>query len=155
MTMRLRGDPATGRTCRPPWRATRRRLDVALVAPILLLAGCSGDADPDSSIVVSMSEYTFATDVPPVFREGETVHFVADNIGRLIHEIQVLDSDAILLGRTGRVMPGERDEVTVRFDRAGIYQLICDVDDHLSRGQRSLFQVLTPDGESILDSTDS
>jgi hypothetical protein len=32
-------------------------------------------------------------------------------------------------------------EVEVRFDRPGVYQLICDIDDHLARGQRSSFTV--------------
>ena len=103
-------------------------------------------------MVVSMTEFDFVSDAVPVVRAGDSVRFVADNDGLLVHEIQVLDSDARLLGRTERVMPGDRDEVTVRFERAGIYQLICDVDDHLTLGQRALFEVLTADGDSILDS---
>jgi uncharacterized cupredoxin-like copper-binding protein len=38
-------------------------------------------------------------------------------------------------------MPGSADTVTVTFDEAGSYQIICDVDDHLSRGQRAVFEV--------------
>jgi plastocyanin len=31
--------------------------------------------------------------------------------------------------------------VTVTFEEAGIYQVICDIDDHLSRGQQARFEV--------------
>lgn len=135
-------------------RSGRPLLLAVLVTALLLTTGCSGDdtatGSIDQSIVVTMSEYAFTSDVVPVIRAGETVRFVADNGGRLIHEIQVLDSGSRVLGRTDRVMPGERDEIIVRFEEPGVYQMICDIDDHLSRGQRALFEVLTVEGDSTL-----
>lgn len=158
----LAGEPSARTPCRVGLSRTNsvrrgwiaRAITTAAVASAVGLVGCSGGDDPagsvDQTIVVTMSEYAFTSDVVPVIRAGETVRFVADNAGRLIHEIQVLDADASVLDRTDRVMPGERSEITVRFERPGVHQLICDIDDHLSRGQRALFEVLDADGTSTL-----
>lgn len=117
-----------------------------------MLAGCGGDdgggdgGDDDAAIAsrtvgIDATEYRFDTAAPPAIVVGETIRFEVSNVGRLVHEMQVLDGLGRILDRTGRIMPGSVDTVTVTFDEAGNYQIICDVDDHLSRGQRAVFEV--------------
>jgi plastocyanin len=114
-----------------------------------------GDATPDSEYPVAMTEYDFVSPVAPDFRAGDTVRFVIENVGVVPHEMQVLDAEASLLGRTGDVAAGDATELVVTFDDAGIYQLICDIDDHLSRGQRVLFEVTERDGTSVVGTPSS
>lgn len=104
-------------------------------------SGSSAVAVPDVDYPIAMTEYDFVSPVTPAFRTGDTVRFMAQNVGVVPHEIQVLDADATLLGETGDVAAGASTELVVTFGEPGIYQLICDVDDHLSRGQRVAFEV--------------
>lgn len=117
---------------------------VALVVAVTLLAGCGDDAatpEPTQTIQVSAGEYFFTSDVVPVITAGETVRFVVTNDGRLIHEMQVLDATGRVLGRTAELAPGESETLDVTFDEATPHQVICDVDDHLTQGQRAVFLV--------------
>ncbi|MCU0260309.1 MAG: cupredoxin domain-containing protein [Ilumatobacteraceae bacterium] len=125
-----------------------RPLTSALLLATLALAACGGDdgAGDGSTLAsrtvrIDATEYRFDTAAPPAIVVGETIEFDVRNVGRLVHEMQVLDEVGRLLDRTGRIMPGSADTVTVTFDEAGSYQIICDVDDHLSRGQRAVFEV--------------
>lgn len=135
-----------------PTRVGRTRRVWLALGLTLGLGACADDGvgAVDQTIRVAMNEYDFVSDVVPVIRAGETVQFDADNVGRLVHEIQVLDIEARMLGETGHIAPGEQGSVVVRFDEPGVYQMICDVDDHLSLGQRALFEVLTADGDSVV-----
>lgn len=136
---------------RPVLRITLTWLPLMLIA----LVACAGDDDgarePDVEITVQMAEYDFVSDVVPEFRAGQTVRFVVENVGVIPHEVQVLDTEATVLAQTGSVAAGDRTELVVTFDDAGVYQMICDIDDHLSRGQRALFEVRRADGTSVLD----
>jgi plastocyanin len=126
-----------------PRRAiTRTRLTtIALVASgTVLVGGCGDDASdavgPARSIAVNAFEYSFSTTGPADIAVGETIRFVVTNTGGLPHQMEVLDGGGTRQGRTGVIAPGDTDEVVVTFEEAGLYQAICDVDDHLSRGQR-------------------
>ena len=127
------------------------------LAPILFaallgatfVAGCgvdgtAGDADGSDgaarTIVIMASEYAFNGD-PGVIEPGDTIVFDVENVGALDHSLEVLSSTGSSLGRTARITPGDTDRVTVTFDDAGVYRLICDVDDHLSRGQTASITV--------------
>lgn len=93
------------------------------------------------TVEIIATEYAFSGDPATAIEAGETVRFVVRNDGGLIHEMQVLDTDARLIDRTPELAPGEVGEVTVTFASPGVYQVICDVDDHLSRGQQATFTV--------------
>lgn len=93
------------------------------------------------TVEIIATEYAFSGDPATAIDVGETVRFVVRNDGGLIHEMQVLDTDARLIDRTPELAPGEVGEVTVTFASPGVYQVICDVDDHLSRGQQATFTV--------------
>lgn len=139
-TRRSRFDPRRSR-----W--SLRLLVVALIAALPLVAACGGDddspatRDPDQTITVQAVEFDFVSDVVPDITEGDTVRFVVENAGAMVHEAQFLDAQGQTLDRTPRLAPGESAEVVITFADAGIYQIICDIDDHLSLGQRVLFQV--------------
>ena len=127
----------------------------ALLAPASVLlaavisAGCGNDGAADSAdgsdgalrtIAIAASEYAFNGD-PGVIGTGDTIVFDVENVGELDHSLEVLSSAGSSLGRTERITPGSTDQVTVTFDEAGVYRLICDVDDHLSRGQTASITV--------------
>jgi uncharacterized cupredoxin-like copper-binding protein len=52
--------------------------------------------------------------------------------------MQLLDANGWLIER---IAPGASGEVVVGVDEPGVYSLICDINDHLTRGQRSSFTV--------------
>lgn len=110
----------------------------------LALVACgSADAPTEvtQTITIDATEYAFVAAAPFTITAGETVRAVMNNKGNLVHEMQVLDENGRLIDRVGRIEPGASGDVVVSFDEPGIYQLICDVDDHLTRGQRARFLV--------------
>ncbi len=121
--------------------ATVRRLILTslLLSPVIVACGADSPAaetpsEPTRSIEIVAAEYTFEGE-PGVIAAGDTIEFVLDNVGQLDHSLEVLSSAGSSLGATERIPPGASGSVTVTFDDAGVYRLICDVDDHFSRGQ--------------------
>lgn len=116
-------------------------------APVFL-ASCGGDDDsgneadgaPSRTIDITTTEYALNGD-PGTITAGDTVEFAVENIGQLDHSLEVLSSAGRSLGSTERIPAGSSDSVTVTFETAGAYRLICDVDDHLSRGQSATVTV--------------
>lgn len=101
----------------------------------------AGESSSDArTIEILASEYDFNGD-PGLIEPGDTIEFDVENIGQLDHSLEVLSSSGSSLGRTERIGPGASGSVTVTFDDAGVYRLICDVDDHLSRGQTASISV--------------
>jgi plastocyanin len=100
-----------------------------------------GESSPAArTIEITASEYAFNGD-PGVIGPGDTIEFDVENAGEVDHSLEVLSSSGTSLGRTERIAPGASASVTVTFDDAGVYRLICDVDDHLSRGQTASISV--------------
>jgi plastocyanin len=125
----------------------RRRLAVSLTllaSPLLVACGSDEAADapsePARTIEIRATEYAFNGD-PGVISAGDTIEFVLDNVGQLDHSLEVLSAEGRSLGKTERIPAGARADVTVTFDDEGVYRLICDVDDHLSRGQSATITV--------------
>lgn len=108
------------------------------------LAAC-GSADEPATISQTVdftaTEYQFGADPTTEIVSGTTVRLTLTNNGTLDHELQLLDADGRLIDRIERIAPGGFGEVVVSFEEPGVYQLICDIDDHLTRGQRSSFTV--------------
>ncbi len=129
----------------PRSRRSRVAVSTLVLAP-LALGACGGDetvGGPSAAtrtIEITASEYEFNGD-PGVIETGDTIEFEVDNVGQVDHSLEVLSSSGTSLGRTERIVPGARDAVTVTFAEAGVYRLICDVDDHLSRGQTASITV--------------
>jgi plastocyanin len=120
---------------------------VISVAPAMLVS-CGDDATSEAgaggeasrTIDITATEYAFNGD-PGTIAAGDTVAFSVENVGQLDHSLEVLSSEGRSLGKTERIPAGSRDTVTVTFETAGTYRLICDVDDHLSRGQSATITV--------------
>ena len=131
-------------------RRSRRTIGalIAVASAAALSAGCGSAGESDTgpaavtkTIEIVATEYTFAGDPATVINAGDTVRIVVRNEGGLRHELQLLDPDARLIDRTERLEPGASGEITVTFESPGVYQVICDIDDHLSRGQRASFTI--------------
>ena len=118
---------------------------LVLVSSVVVACGSDDSTADESStaertIEITATEYAFNGD-PGTIGPGDTIEFAVENIGEVDHSLEVLSSSGSSLGRTDRIAPGERASVTVTFDDAGVYRLICDVDDHLSRGQTASISV--------------
>ena len=100
--------------------------------------------DDDGGAPVLLIDELDRADEAFELRAGDEVTFVVRNEGELDHRLEVLSASSSSLGRTERVAPGAQREVTVTFDEPGTYRVICDVDDHLSRGQQAGFEVGPP-----------
>ena len=116
-----------------------------LLAPAVVACGSDSPATetssgPSRTIEIIAAEYTFNGE-PGVIAAGDTIEFVVENVGQLDHSLEVLSSTGSSLGATERIPPGASGSVTVSFDDAGVYRLICDVDDHFSRGQAGTITV--------------
>jgi uncharacterized cupredoxin-like copper-binding protein len=127
-------------------RAAGRLLLTSLVASTALVAcGSDGPATegspaPSRTIEILAAEYTFSGD-PGVIVAGDTIEFVLENVGQIDHSLEVLSSAGSSLGTTPRVPAGASGAITVTFEEPGVYRLICDVDDHFSRGQAGTITV--------------
>jgi uncharacterized cupredoxin-like copper-binding protein len=97
--------------------------------------------DVSQTVEFTAAEYEFGADASTTIVAGEVVRFRLTNIGELDHEMRVLDENGRLIDQIGRLTPGASGEVLLQFESAGQYQLICDIDDHLTRGQRAIFSV--------------
>lgn len=133
----------------PRRRAVRAAIAASVLASSLALVGCGSADEPvaagtTKTVDVIATEYAFAGDPATSIVAGDTVRFRLRNEGMLTHEMQVLDGDGRLIDRTPRVEPGDDADVVVTFTEPGVYQVICDVDDHLSRGQQASFEVDSP-----------
>lgn len=137
--------------------STLRPAALRFAAPALLLLAACGSGDGDSSglspadvsqtVEFTATEYEFGADAATTITPGEVVRFRLTNIGSLDHEMQVLDATGRLIDRIDRIAPGDSGDVLLRFEEAGQYQLICDIDDHLSRDQRAVFSIAEPVSE--------
>ena len=117
----------------------RLLLTSLLLSPAMVACGADNPAaetpqEASRSVEIAAAEYTFSGE-PGVIAAGDTIEFVLDNVGQLDHSLEVLSPAGGSLGVTERIPPGASGSVTVTFDEAGVYRLICDVDDHFSRGQ--------------------
>ena len=141
------------RTTRSP--ITRSALLLASL-PLVIFSACgSDDTDDDSTDALSLddvsqtveftaTEYEFGADASTTIVAGEVVRFGLTNVGELDHEMRVLDENGRLIDQIERLAPGASGDVLLQFESAGQYQLICDIDDHLTRGQRAIFSIEEP-----------
>jgi uncharacterized cupredoxin-like copper-binding protein len=119
---------------------------LVLVVGVGMAAACGADASgeppsPPRSVEVVAVDYDFVVQRPPNIAAGEKITFVLTNEGRDVHEMQLLDDQGRQLGAVPAIAPGDRGELTYRFERPGVHQIICDIEDHLTLGQRRFFEV--------------
>ncbi len=121
-----------------------------MIAAVALVAGCGSDdaaapASEPRSVEIATVEYAFEAKESITISAGETIEFIVTNEGTIDHEMEVLTDANRRLGKTERIAPGDSATVVVTFDEAGLYRVICDIDDHRSRGQQAEFTVFEPD----------
>ena len=125
----------------------------ALLLVVATVAACGGDDNSGASggearsVEIATVEYAFVANESITIEAGETIEFIVTNEGDIDHEMEVLTDASRRLGKTERIAPGTSDSLIVTFEEAGVYTVICDIDDHRSRGQVAEFTVFEP-GES-------
>ncbi|MEL6893881.1 MAG: cupredoxin domain-containing protein [Actinomycetota bacterium] len=132
-------------------RPRRRRIvrGTALAAGFTALTAC-GSADEETldgrelQVDLVAVDYAFEANEALEIAVGDRVTFTVRNGGTLDHELEVLSSENRSLGATERIPPNAVREVTVTFEEEGTYRVICDIDDHFSRGQVAQFTVTPP-----------
>ncbi|MEM1331899.1 MAG: cupredoxin domain-containing protein [Actinomycetota bacterium] len=117
----------------------------AAIGSLSTIAAC-GEPDDTSdgrelAVELTAVEFAFRADEAIEIRAGDTVTFGVRNEGELDHQLEVLSEASRSLGMTERIAPGARRAVTVIFDEPGAYRVVCDIDDHLSRGHQAVFEV--------------
>lgn len=126
-------------------RVRPRLLSTLLIVGALGLTSC-GDPDapgsgPARDVDLEAIEYAFRSDDVITIVAGDTISFNVRNAGQIDHQLEVWTAENKVLGRTERIPPGATRSVTVTFEEAGTYRVICDIDDHFSRGQQARFDV--------------
>lgn len=124
----------------------RQSARLAAVLPIAIgaLAGCGSEettTSPPRDVALEAAEYSFSADEAITITTGDTINFNVRNTGNLEHQMEIWTSENRVLGKTERIAPGALRSVTVTFDEAGSYRVICDIDDHLTKGQQANFEV--------------
>lgn len=147
-------DDSTGSTSAPTSGLTAgdtSGLLAGLLAGLMagaLALGLTACGDPDApgsgparDVDLEAVEYAFRSDDVITIVAGDTISFNVRNAGQIDHQLEVWTAENKVLGRTERIPPGATRSVTVTFEQAGTYRVICDIDDHFSRGQQARFDV--------------
>ena len=124
-------------------RAMRLLLAALLVAAAAALAGC-GEDEPvrieGRELEVRLDEYRIIPEDVSV--QPGRLRIVATNVGRLTHNLKVVqedpeDSEAqdIEVGGTGTAQPGETVTFTFENLAAGKYRMACTIANHDHLGQ--------------------
>ena len=122
--------------------------------------GIAGQAKAVSrTIHIGMTDAMRFTPDQLVVRQGETIRFVHNNSGQVMHEFvlgtkQELDAHAALMKKfpgmehdepyMSHVAPGQRGEIIWRFNRAGEFDFACLLPGHYEAGMVGRIKVLAP-----------
>jgi uncharacterized cupredoxin-like copper-binding protein len=118
-----------------------------LIGVCLVVAGCGGGGDSDSSQggdsaqqTVSISETEFSLDPSSVeVSEPGTVTFEVTNNGQIAHALEVEGMG--VEDETESIEPGQSATLTVELNEAGSYEMYCPIDDHKDMGMEGTVQV--------------
>ena len=107
------------------------------------VTGGGGAAAPvaDRTIAVGAANYSFTLPEGATIAKGETIAFTMKNDGTLEHEMEVFLPDGDALGEIGPTKAGESGAVTLTFDEAGTYRLVCGIEGHEALGMVSSIEV--------------
>lgn len=95
----------------------------------------------DRTIAVGAASYTFDLPEGAKIAQGETITFTMKNDATIEHEMEVFLPDGDALGEIGPTKAGETGSVTLTFDKAGTYRLVCGIEGHEAQGMVSSIKV--------------
>ncbi len=95
----------------------------------------------DRTIAVGATNYSFDLPQGATIEKGETITFTMKNDGTIEHEMEVFLPDGDALGEIGPTKAGETGSVTLTFDKAGTYRLVCGIEGHEAQGMVSSIEV--------------
>ena len=107
------------------------------------VTGDGGAAAPvaDRTIAVGATSYRFDLPEGTKIATGETVTFTMKNDATIEHEMEVFLPNGDALGEIGPTRAGETGSVTLTFDKAGTYRLVCGIEGHEAQGMVSSIEV--------------
>ena len=107
------------------------------------VSGSGGVAAPvaDRTIAVGATSYAFDLPAGTKIAKGEAITFTMKNDATIEHEMEVFLPDGDALGEIGPTKAGETGMVTLTFDTAGTYRLVCGIEGHEAQGMVSSIEV--------------
>lgn len=119
----------------------KKMMMITLVAALSMgvLAGCGGGDKADREITVTLGEGGMKFDAATYsFKKGETVKV------NLVNKDAAQAHSFVIPGlnvKSKQVPAGKTDSVTVKADKEGTYDLICDVPGHKEGGMSAKVEV--------------
>jgi len=120
-------------------------------------------AQAKRTITIDMTDAMRFTPDTLTVKEGETVHFVVNNKGRMLHEMVIgtpdelarhaammarfpgMEHDAAYMTHVG---PGKTGEIVWHFNRAGTFEFACLIAGHYEAGMRGTITVTPKQGDA-------
>lgn len=129
---------------------TRSILAPSVALALAVLAGGCGGADPTAvegrTLRLRLDEYRIAPQDVRV--QPGRLRIVATNVGRLTHNVKIVQQDEedleappVEIGGTRTAQPGESVPVTFEDLPAGTYRLACTIANHDDLGQYGTLEV--------------
>ncbi len=115
---------------------------VSVVALVLLLVGCGGQAPPapgagqvvSGDLNVEAGDFYFKPDKFAV-KAGTPVKFIVKNEGKVEHTFTLPDVGKGMKAEI-RMKAGETKELPITFNDVGTFKLVCAVPGHLDSGMK-------------------
>lgn len=139
-SVNLTVDLAAGKyeiACKPGQKGDGIRQDIKVSGE----GGKALETEYDREIEFKAKDFAFEGLSGFSAKKGEAIEFKMENEGPSEHEFEVFLPNNEVLGEIGPTKQGAEGEVVLKFEEAGTYTYICDIDGHKDLGMKGTFEV--------------